>query len=86
MPKIDGLKEKINILRDDYRNLFIFFMTILTGSFTVFYQVIIGKLLYFYATMGLFGLIIVLFVVFKMKEIKTNLDILIKELEELDYE
>ena len=86
MPKIDSLKEKINILRDDYRNLFIFFMTVLTGSFTVFYQVIIGKLLAIYAIIGLLGLMIALFAVFKMKVIKNNLDILIKELEELDYE
>lgn len=86
MPKIDSLKEKINILRDDYRNLFIFFMTVLTGSFTVFYQVIIGKLLATYAIIGLLGLMIALIVVVKMKDIKNNLDILIKELEELYYE
>lgn len=86
MPKIDSIKEKINILRDDYRNLFIFFMTVLTGSFTVFYQVVIGKLLVVYAIIGLLGLMIALIVVFKMKNIKNNLDFLIKELEELDNE
>lgn len=86
MPRIDSIKEKINILRDDYRNLFIFFMTVLTGSFTVFYQVIIGKLLVIYAIMGVLGLLIVLLVVFKMKNIKNSLDILIKELEELKDE
>jgi hypothetical protein len=55
MSKIDSLKEKINILRDDYRNLFILFMTVITGSFTVFYQVIISKILAIYSLIGIFG-------------------------------
>ncbi len=83
MGKIDSIKEKINILRDDYRNMFIFFMTVLTGSFTLFYQVVIGKLLVLYSLIGGVGLLVALIILFKMKELKKNIDILINELEEI---
>ena len=83
MAKIDSIKEKINILRDDYRNLFIFFMTVLTGSFTVFYQVVIGKLSITYSFIGIFGIIISLFILLKMNRLRYSIDKLINELEEL---
>jgi len=83
MAKIDSIKEKINILRDDYRNLFIFFMTVLTGSFTIFYQVIIIKLFVTYSFVGIFGIVISLFILLKMNKLKYNIDKLINELEEL---
>ncbi len=47
MAKIDEIKEKIAILRDDYRHMFIFFMVIITGSFTVFYQVLTQEIALF---------------------------------------
>ena len=84
MPKIDSLKEKINILRDDYRNIFIFFMAVLTGSFTVLFQVIIGKIILSYSIIGIIGVTISLFILIKMKKIKYDIDILIEELGELD--
>ncbi len=84
MSKIDGLKEKINILRDDYRNLFIFFMAVLTGSFTIFFQVVIHKLMIVYSLIGLIGVVISLFVLIKMKKIKYDIDILIEEIGELN--
>ena len=83
MAKIDSIKEKINILRDDYRNLFILFMAIITGSFTVFYQVIILKLLIVYALIGIIGFVVSLFILLKIVKLKYNIDILINELEEL---
>jgi len=84
VPKIDSLKEKINILRDDYRNIFIFFMAVLTGSFTVLFQVIIGKIILSYSIIGIIGVTISLFILIKMKKIKYDIDILIEELGELD--
>ena len=83
MAKIDSIKEQINLLRDDYRNLFILFMAVITGSFTVFYQVIILKLILVYALIGLIGLSISLFILLKIVKIKHKLEILIKKLEEL---
>jgi len=84
LPKIDSIKEKINILRDDYRNLFIFFMAVITSSFTVFYQVLIERLDLTYIVIGIAGIIISLFVLAKMKKLKTDIDELITALEELE--
>jgi len=84
MAKIDSIKEKINILRDDYRNLFIFFMTILTGSFTVFFQVVVSKILLAYTFIGIIGVVVALFVLIKMKNVKYQIDILIEELGEIN--
>jgi len=83
MAKIDSIKEKINILRDDYRNLFILFMAIITGSFTIFYQVVIFKILLVYSLFGILGLVISLFILLKIVKLKYNIDILINELEKL---
>lgn len=84
LPKIDSIKEKINILRDDYRNLFIFFMAVITSSFTVFYQVLVERLDLVYIVIGIAGIIISLFVLAKMKKLKTDIDELITALEELE--
>ena len=84
MAKIDSIKEKINILRDDYRNLFIFFMTILTGSFTVFFQVVVSEILLAYTIIGIIGVVVALFVLIKMKNVKYQIDILIEELGEIN--
>lgn len=84
MPKIDSLKEKINILRDDYRNMFIFFMTVLTGSFTIFFQVVVGQITVLYTFIGIIGIVVSLFTLLKMKKIKYDIDLLIEELGDLD--
>ena len=84
MGKIDSVKEKINLLRDEYRNMFVFFMAVLTGSFTVFYQVVTAKLVTPYAIIGAVGLAIALIVLFKIKKIKNDIDHLIEKLEELE--
>jgi len=84
MSKIDSIKEKINILRDDYRNMFIFFMTLLTGSFTVFFQVIVAKIMLVYTFIGIIGITVALFSLIKMKNIKYQIDILIEELGDID--
>ena len=84
MPKIDSLKEKINILRDDYRNIFIFFMTVLTGSFTVFFQVLVVKIMFIYTFIGIIGVVVALFALIKMKKLKYDIDLLIEELGELN--
>jgi hypothetical protein len=37
MPKIDKIKEELSILKEEYKNLFLLFLAILTGSATSFY-------------------------------------------------
>jgi len=69
MAKIDCLKEKINILRDDYKNIFIFFMTVLTGSFALFFQVLTMKIMFLYTFIGMIGIVVALFALIKMKKL-----------------
>ena len=40
MPPIDKIKSQIEILRDDYRNLFMVFFAVITGSFAVIYKIL----------------------------------------------
>lgn len=84
LAKKDSIKERINILRDDYKNMFIFFMAVLTGSFTVFYQFITGKISIVYTIIGVFGIVISLFALIQIKKLKHDIDELIKELGELE--
>jgi hypothetical protein len=84
MSKLDSLKEKINILRDDYRNMFIFFMAVLTGSFTIFFQVVVGQITILFTFIGIVGVVVSLFTLLKMKKIKFDIDLLIEELGDLD--
>jgi len=84
MAKIDGVREKINILRDDYRNIFIFFMAVLTGSFAVFFQVIIEKIALVYSLIGIAGVVVSLFILIRISKIKYDIDILIEEIGDLD--
>jgi len=59
-------------------------MAIITGSFTIFFQVITNKLNLLYSFIGLIGLVIDLFILIKIQKIKFHIDILIKELEGID--
>jgi len=52
----------------------------LTGSFTVFYQILLGKLAIIFAFIGILGMIISLFTLLKIKKIKYDIDLLIEEL------
>ena len=60
MAKIDSTKEKINILRDEHRNLFIILIAIGTGSVSIFHQEIITPTSINNAVIGLLGLMIVM--------------------------
>jgi len=40
MPQIDKIKSQIETLRDDYRNLFMVFFAVLTGSVAVIYKIL----------------------------------------------
>ena len=59
-------------------------MTVLTGSFTIFYQTILGKIAIFFILIGLLGLFVSFLVLIKIGKIKNEIDLLIKEIGELD--
>lgn len=43
MPEIDQIKSKIDILRDDHKNLFYVFFAVTSGSLTIIYKVLISQ-------------------------------------------
>ena len=43
MSKIDKIKEELSVLKEEYKNLFLFLLATLTGTVTSFYQVMTKK-------------------------------------------
>ena len=54
-------------------------MTVLTGSFAVFFQVLIVKIMFIYTFIGIIGIVVALFAL-----IKYDIDLLIEELGDLN--
>ena len=83
MSEIESTKEKINLLRDEYRHNFIFLMAILTGSTSVVYQLILGSIDVKYILIVIVGMLVSLYFVKRMQQTRTELDELIEKLEKL---
>lgn len=84
MSRKDRIKEEIGILKEDYKNFFIVFMTIITASFTAFYQVILGSVPIWVFAIGSLGFIIAVFVLILMKRKKVEIDTRLTELEGIE--
>jgi len=84
MSKKDKIKEDIAILRDEYKNYFIVIMTILTGSFTTFYQVMVKDTPIFVLFIATFGVVLALFVAILFKRKRLSIDEKLKQLEEIE--
>jgi len=84
MSKKDKIKEDINILRDEYKNYFIVIMTILTGSFTAFYQVVTSNKPMFVLLIATFGVILAIFIAILFKKKRLEIDKKLSLLEELE--
>jgi hypothetical protein len=84
MSKKDKIKEEINILRDDYRNYFLVFMTILSASFASFYQVILKSVPIWIVLIAVFGVMISLFIVALLRKKRFEIDEKLDLLEELE--
>jgi len=84
VPRIDGIKEELAFLRDGMRNLFIVFMGLITGSFTVVYQVLTGRVDTLFTYLALIGIIFALLTLILINRKRNTADKLIKELERID--
>ncbi len=84
MSKKDKIKEDISILRDEYKNYFIVIMTILTGSFTTFYQVMMGDAPFFVLFVGTSGVVLATFVTLLFKKKRLKIDEKLAQLEEIE--
>ena len=83
MNKIESIKEELAVLREEYKNIFIFLLAMLTGSFTSFYQVLAGKVEFHILILSALGLVTSVFIMVFIKKIRLKMDDNIKKLEEL---
>jgi len=79
----EAIKEDIATLRDDIKNLFVVMMALVTGSFTLFFQIITGKLDADFSFLGVLGVVLMLVILYAMRKKRKKLDDLIRHLKEL---
>lgn len=84
MSKKDKIKEEIGILKEEYKNFFIVFMTLTTASFTAFYQVVLTAVPLWIAIIGILGIAFAAFVALLLKKKRYEIDDKLNELEELE--
>ncbi len=82
MPKIDALKEELAILREEYKNLFLYLLATLSGTVTSFYQVLTHKVDIEILFISIVGFIISITLFFMIKKIRVAMNKNIKRLEE----
>ena len=83
MPRVDLLKEELAVLREEYKNLFLFLLATLTGTFTSFYQVLTGKVELYILIVSILGFIASVFIMILIKKLRLKMYKDIKELGEL---
>lgn len=84
MSKLDKIKSKIEILRDDYKNLFYMFFATVTGSMTIIYKILLLQNPVYLIFLSLFGLIVSFVLFAKMLQIRRDIEKLQNSLEELE--
>ena len=85
MPRIDLLKEELAVLREEYKNLFLFLLATLTGTVTSFYQVLVGKVEMYILIVSILGFVSSVFIMILIKKLRLKMDQNIKELGELKW-
>nr|WP_275758491.1 hypothetical protein [Sulfurimonas sp. SAG-AH-194-C21] len=83
MPRVDLLKEELAVLREEYKNLFLFLLATLTATFTSFYQVLTGKVELYILIVSALGFVASVFIMLLIKRTRLKMDKDIKELGEL---
>ena len=83
MSKIDKIKEELSVLKEEYKNLFLFLLATLTGTVTSFYQVMTQKVELYILIISVLGFVVSVFIMLLLKKIKKKMDKDIKELGDL---
>ncbi len=83
MPQIDKLKEELSVLKEEYKNLFLFLLATLTGTVTSFYQVMTAKVEFHILIISALGFGVSIFIMILLKKVREKMDKDIKELGEL---
>jgi len=74
MPKIDSLKEELAVLREEYKNLFLYLLATLTGTITTFYQVLTKKVDFNIVFISLVGFIVATVILVLLREVWSSPD------------
>jgi hypothetical protein len=80
MPRINFLKEELAVLREEYKNLFLYLLATLTGTVTSFYQVLTGKVEMYILIISVLGFVASAFIMILIKKLRIKMDKDIKEL------
>lgn len=79
----DSIKEELATLREEYRNLFLYLLATLTGTFTSFYQVLTAKVELHILIVSALGFVASVFIMLLIKRLRLKMDKDIKKLGEL---
>ena len=83
MSKLDKIKSKIEVLRDDYKNIFYMFFAVVTGSMTIIYKILLLQNPIYLIFLALFGFVTSLILFTKMMHIRNDIKDLQDKLEDL---
>ena len=83
MSKIDKIKEELSVLKEEYKNLFLFLLATLTGTVTSFYQVMTQKVEFYILIISVLGFVVSVFIMLLLKKVREKMDKDIKELGDL---
>jgi hypothetical protein len=83
MSKLDRIKEELSVLKEEYKNLFLFLLTTLTGTVTSFYQVMTQKVEFYILIISILGFVVSVFIMLLLKKVREKMDKDIKELGDL---
>ena len=83
MSKIDKIKEELSVLKEEYKNLFLFLLATLTGTVTSFYQVMTQIVELYILIISVLGFVVSVFIMLLLKKVREKMDKDIKELGDL---
>lgn len=83
MSKIDKIKEELSVLKEEYKNLFLFLLATLTGTVTSFYQVMTQKVEFYILIISILGFVVSIFIILLLKKVREKMDKDINELGDL---
>ena len=83
MPRIDALKEELSVLREEYKNLFLYLLATLTGTITSFYQVLTQNVDISIIFIPIIGFCVSTFIFILLRKVRVKMDNDIKELGEI---
>ena len=83
MSKIDKIKEELSVLKEEYKNLFLFLLATLTGTVTSFYQVMTQKVELYILIISVLGFVVSVFIMLLLNKVREKMDKDIKELGDL---